>query len=93
MHATTDPAATARAPTAFSPVATYLSADEATGARVVALRRARSIMPESVGSLGTTVLVEAAQADEARRVLTDAVTSEGLEVTVLRDLPSERQVL
>ena len=86
----TDPPSAARAAAPLTPVASYPGADDATGARVVALLAARAIEAVACGSIGYTVSVDATQADEARGVLEAAVASEGLKVTVLRDTPPAR---
>jgi hypothetical protein len=64
------------------PVGGFLGGDRVTEARIFELMRAHGIAVDAYGSLGYTVSAPVSHAEEARRLLADAIAHEGLQANV-----------
>jgi len=64
------------------PVGGFLGADRVTEARIFELMQAHGIEVDAYGSLGYTVDAPVSRAEEARRLLADAIAHDGLQAGV-----------
>jgi hypothetical protein len=64
------------------PVGNFLGGDDVTEGRIFDLLLAHGIKVIAYGSLGYTVAVPVSRADEARRLLADAIAHDGLQAGV-----------